>query len=172
MKQPFSSLALMPQLQNTMTRMVNYYGDADKPLPPMFVTFPGAVQPEPLMENLCDELEQGGYVRFTGVKRWLNMRLDYTEDPKFPSFTRMLESMRRYAGYCNQYHGVVLIDLTQWMTHTSDRHFEDVLAYIHDYSDEVFFFLYVFADDTQRPESMKNAIGRWLYAPCVDVEHL
>ena len=167
MKSNFPSLSMIPELQTQLTATADFYSNAA--LPPVFITLPLSVELEPLMDRLCDDLANTHSVRFTGTKRWLHMKLEYPEQEGFPSFALMMERLHKYAGYRNQYHGVVLIDLTPWLEHADDRRFSEVLAYLHDYADEMFFLTYITTNDSRRAEPMKREFNRWMYTVMVDV---
>ena len=170
MERRIDALSLFPGFEDAMLLILRYFGKTKKPLPPVFMTMPGGVEPELFIDSFCDELDSGGYVAFSGTRRWLNMRLDFTEDGCFKSFELMLKCMHTHAGYCNHFHGVVLVDMTQWLKHSDDARFNDVLAYIHDFSDDAFFMMYVTVSDRQSAEAIRKAVSRWVFAVDIDIE--
>lgn len=169
MKREFRSLEAIPEMQRVLSRTAINAGGGH-PLPPTLVSMPGAIELEPLMDSFCDDLEAAGYVEFSGSRRWLGMSLDYQQEPGFPAFEQMLRIMHKYAGYRNRFGGVLLVDLTQWSGHTDDKRFDELLAYIHDYSDEIYFLVHVNADEPMHTEQFKKAFSRWMYTLMIDIE--
>lgn len=169
MKKSFKSLSNFPCMQKTLTKAAAFCGK-DKPLPPMLAVLPPSVELEPVMDELCNELDDNGLVNFTGEKRWLNILIDCPEDSEFSSFTRMLESLRRAAGYRNTFSGVVRIDLTAWLDDIYDERMSALFAFIYDYSDEIFFIISVSVNDPRCADALKKEINRWMYTITVDVE--
>lgn len=168
MKKLFKSLSNFPNMQEALTNAAGFCGK-DKPLPPLLAVLPSSVELEPVMDGLCDELEDSGLVSFTGEKRWLNILIDCPEGGEFPSFSRMLESLRRTAGYRNNFSGVVRIDLTAWLDNIYDERMSALFAFIYDYSDEIFFIITVSDNDARRADALKKELNRWMYTITVDV---
>ena len=114
-------------------------------------------------------MERDGRIRFTGDKRWLNFRLEYTDGAEFPSFAKMIECMHRHSGYRNEFAGVVRIDMTDWTEHTEDARLASVIAFIHDYSDSVFFITTVTSDEKLMCEPLKKVFDKWIHTEFITV---
>lgn len=169
MKKSFKSLSHFPRIREAVSAAAKFCGK-NKPLPPMLAVLPSSVELEPVMDEFCDELEASGLVSFTGEKHWLNILIDFPEDGEFPSFSRMLESLRRAAGYRNNFSGVVRIDLTAWLDHIYDERMSALFAFIYDYSDEIFFIISVSDNDVSHADALKKELSRWMYTMNVDVK--
>lgn len=172
----FNSFSSVPEIEKALCTI--FRGNHDRhPIPPVFATLPGSLQLEYFMNGLCDELEKSGSIHFTGDRRWLNFRLEYPEDPDFKSFALMLQCLHRHSGYRNHFAGVVRIDLTDWIDHENDPKLSAILAYIHDYSDSIFFIISVTTDEPHLADGLKKETNRWMNtvttdASCPSVESL
>ena len=164
----FHSLDYFPEMQDGLKRLFQR-GNGSAGFTPVLVTLPPSVEPEYFLDGLCDDLEQAEAMVFTGDRRWLNFRLEYTDGAEFPSFALMLECMHKHSGYRNEFAGVVRVDMTDWTAYTEDSRLADVLAFIHDYSDSVFFIASVTTDDRQTAEPLKKEFGRWIHTVFIDV---
>lgn len=162
MVKKLSSLSLMPAMSRAMCEAMRV--SEGRMLAPMFAVLPSQVELEPILDELCVELEENDLVRFTGERRWLNFRLTVSQGSGFESFERMLVSMRRSAGYSNRFRGVVRVDVTEWVDSAHDERMQALFAYIHDHSDEIFFIITVTSDDPDRAQTFRKALERWVYA--------
>lgn len=171
MKHAYYSLSVIPEMRSVMERAYGTKGRMQPGgvYPPLFVVFPRSVEPEYVMDGLCDDLEALGQVEFTGSRRWLNGKLEYTEGVEFPSFAMMLECMHKNAGYRNEFGGLVRLDMTDWMEHVNDSRVGDVFAYVHDYCDRVLFLVSVTTDDEKLAKALRTEFTRWVYALTVNV---
>ena len=168
MKANLTSLDAIPELQSAVMRAAICFGN-DAPMPPVIATLPPSVEIEPVMDNLCDDMEKASLVRFTGDKRWMNVLMRYEDPPKFSSFTHMLGCLRQFAGCRNRFGGIVRMDMTQWLEHMDDQRVSDVLAYIHDYSDEIFFIISVTVKDPHLAHPLIVECNRWMYTIAANV---
>lgn len=167
MKPNFDRLSFIPEIKDALKS--SFRNDHScNPTPPLFVTLPESVELEYLMNGLCDELEECDCVSFTGDRRWLNFRLEYSEGKDFPSFSLMLKCLHRHAGYRNDFSGVVRIDLTEWVDHADDPKLSAVHAFIHDYSDCIFFIISVTSNEPECADALKKATTKWMYTVIAD----
>ena len=172
----FNSFSSVPEIKKALDAIFQDNHDRHS-IPPVFITLPGSLQLEYFMNGLCDELEESGCINFTGDRRWLNFRLEYPEESDFKSFSSMLQCLHRHSGYRNHFAGVVRIDLSDWIDHENDAKLSAILAYIHDYSDSIFFIISVTIDEPQLADGLKKETNRWMNtvmtdASCPSVESL
>jgi hypothetical protein len=170
------SISSIPEMEKAIETIFRV-SPMRNPIPPVLITLPYSVELEFFMNALCDELEDAGCISFTGERRWLNFRLDYPENQDFSSFSLMLQCLHRFSGYRNSFGGVVRIDLTDWTDHTDDPKLSAVFAYVHDYSDSVFFILSVTTDEPACADALKKEANKWMHtvtadASCPSVETL
>lgn len=169
MKARLSSLSAIPEIQKGMIQAAECFGNGAS-MPPVFVTLPPSVEVEPFMDRLCDDMEAEELMVFTGDKRWLNVQMGYEKPPEFSSFTRMMECLHKFAGYRNSFCGIVRMDMTQWLDHMDDMRVSEVLAFIHDFSDEIFFIISVTVNDPVMAHPLIVECNRWMYTISVDAK--
>ena len=163
----FDAASIIPEVKEGLKTIFRNIPCRDA-IPPLVVTNPESVELEYIMNGICDELEQAGCIAFTGDRRWLNFRLEYSEGKDFPSFSLMLKCMHRHAGYRNDFSGVVRIDLTEWTEHVDEPKLSALLAFVHDFSDCIFFILSVTCNEPHVADALKKETNKWMFTVTTD----
>lgn len=101
------------------------------------------------IEELADELLARNAVPTTGTIPCINLSLrrqrHFAEE-----FHRMYTTLKNHAGFCNDFKGIVAVDLTDWACAGMDEDLDAVLSYLRDTRHDRFYIFYAVSSDPEK----------------------
>jgi hypothetical protein len=90
---------------------------------------------------MADFLEEANLLEFVGDVKYFEFILD--NDPEFSSFTRLLDTFRKAAGFRGAFKGIACIDISEWINDLKDIRFLRFLEYSAEISSTTMFVFQV-----------------------------
>ncbi len=122
--------------------------------PSMFLASEDECLLQEAVGELTDELLKRNAVPTTGTVPCINLSLrrqrHFAEE-----FHRMYTTLKNHAGFCNDFKGIVAVDLTDWASCGMDEDLEAVLSYLKDTQHDRF---YIFYATTSEPDKLRNIL--------------
>ena len=105
-------------------------------------------------ENLMD---------FYGDVKYHEFMLNYTEPKKdFVELNRLIEEIRMAAGFRSEFHGLIRINIDEWVGHHEERHFLRFLDYLSANSEKWLIILTVSRSPDNKTKEMEALISMFL----------
>ena len=123
-------------------RLIGYSRKMGKPMcmffPDMLWTMPTESGKTDLLRLVTEHLAAaGGVIRFNGNVKFLEYHLPYCPpDRPFQEFKTLMGEVEKAAGVRLQFHGLVHIELDEWVRHGNDRYFRQFLEFLNDQSED------------------------------------
>lgn len=106
-------------------------------IPDMIWITPNGIGKTVMLERMAEQLEQmNNIMDFYGDVPFFEFYFEYCKpDAPFSEMERLINEVESAAGFRNEYHGIIHIDISEWMHNTDDRYFKTFLEYLSDNSD-------------------------------------
>lgn len=106
-------------------------------IPDMIWITPNGIGKTVMLEHMAEQLEQmNNIMDFYGDVQFFEFYFEYCKpDAPFLEMERLVNEVESAAGFRNEYHGIIHIDISEWMHNTDDRYFKTFLEYLSDNSD-------------------------------------
>jgi len=96
----------------------------------------------------------GHLLAFYGNVRCLEYFMDYVPaDKECHEIEKMAEKIRDAAGFRSEYHGILSIDVSEWVGHFEDPYFIDVMKFLQTMDDDI---TYVFQIPNINPQAVEQ----------------
>ena len=123
-------------------------------IPAVFLTSEDDCLLQEAISELTDTLIDTKAVRLGGTVPFLNLSIrrqrHFAEE-----FHRMYTTLKNHAGFCNDFKGIVAVDLSDWSCSGMDEDLDAVLSYLKDTQADRF---YIFYASTAEPEKLANVL--------------
>ncbi len=117
-----------------------------------------------LIGLICEFLEEKrNLIKFSGEADFFEFSLDYCAHPeRFNSFTRLIDTLHDFAGFRNEFSGVIRIDIDEWKEKFTEDYFIDFTEFICEISKKNLVILTVTEDkeDSKGLEAFLSASMR------------
>ena len=106
-------------------------------IPDMIWITPNGIGKTVMLEYMAEQLEKmNNIMDFYGDVRFFEFYFEYCKpDAPFSEMERLVNEVESAAGFRNEYHGIIHIDISEWMHNTEDKYFKTFLEYLSDNSD-------------------------------------
>ena len=104
--------------------------------------------------ELSEQILANNLVRTSGTQSCVNISLRHQRNFE-DEFRRMYYTLKNYAGFCNDFRGVVAVDLSDWADEGMDENLEAVLSYLQDTAQDR---CYIFYATTDSPARLKSSL--------------
>lgn len=122
--------------------------------PNMFITSEDESLLQEAIQELTEEILANNLVRTSGTCPCINLSLrrqrNFAEE-----FRRMYITLKNNAGFCNDFKGIVAVDLTDWASGVADDDLDAVLSYLKDTEQDRY---YIFYAVTEYPSKLKSLL--------------
>ncbi len=101
-------------------------------LPDLFITADGGCEISEVLKTLTSFLsERGNLMDFLGDVKFFQFLLGYCPpDDDFEEIRRLMREVKHAAGFRSVYKGIVHIDVGEWLGHSDEKHFIELLNYL------------------------------------------
>lgn len=106
------------------------------------------------VQELTEALVTAGAVRTAGTLPCVNISLRRQKNFE-EEFQRMYITLKNYAGFCNEFKGIVAVDLSDWAGGALDEDLDAVLSYLKDTQQDRFYLFYA---TTGHPEKLRTVL--------------
>ena len=141
-------------------------------LPDIFLTSGSGRGNTMLLHLLTDYLmAHPNLMKFYGDVPFFEFYLNYCE-PKnyFDEIPRFIREVTNAAGFRNEFKGLILVEISEWMDHCTEKHFINFLEYLSDNSDNWLIVLSMPDRDSEKVERMRSVVSAFLRLEIVNVE--
>ena len=144
---------VIEQWQRLSDNLEKFHAKSGVVLPNMLWSCATGFDRERLLDLLTNYMyEAGNLMEFYGTTRRLDYFMDYVPAAKeCHEIEKITEKIRDAAGFRSEYHGVITIDVSEWVGHFKDPHFLDFLKYLVSLNEDV---LYVFTIPSYNPQAV------------------
>lgn len=98
--------------------------------------------------------EEKNLIDFYGSIQTLDYYMEYpSESSQFHELEKIMEKIRSAAGFRSEYHGLMSIDVSEWIGHFNEENFIDVLKYLQSINSDI---LYVFQVPNYNPQAIEQ----------------
>ena len=146
---------VIEQWQRLSDNLEKFHAKSGVVLPNMLWSCATGFDRERLLDLLTNYMyEAGNLMEFYGTTRRLDYFMDYVPAAKeCHEIEKITEKIRDAAGFRSEYHGVITIDVSEWVGHFKDPHFLDFLKYLVSLNEDV---LYVFTIPSYNPQAVEQ----------------
>lgn len=140
-------------------------------LPDIFLTSGSGRGNTMLLQLLTDYLmARPNLMKFYGDIPFFEFYLNYY-DPNsyFDEIPRFIREVTHAAGFRNEFKGLILIEISEWMDHCTEKHFINFLEYLSDNSDNWLILLSLPDREPEKVERMLSVISAFLRLEVVNV---
>lgn len=108
-----------------------------------------------ILGKICEEAETSQSVNFEGIDKGVFHHSEYTSPcNKFKEIKRIILNTNSAKGLNREFSGILMIDITEWLSHESENYFSILLKFLHDKNK---YWKYVFvttSDDSRKKERL------------------
>lgn len=116
--------------------MIDPAGFVPVPRPAVCLLETDISEPEIMVREIGTVTEESQPALFTGESPQVFYRLRYTPPyENFHEIRHLILRIRKAAGLCSSYRGIVAIDISEYRNHEEDEYFTVLLKYLYDCSD-------------------------------------
>lgn len=109
-------------------------------------------------------------MKFYGDVPFFEFYLNYCEPRDyFDEIPRFIREVDNAAGFRNEFKGIILVDISEWLNHGTEKHFLNFLEYISDNSDNWLVVLSVSDKDTDQVDQLLAVVSAFLRLETVRV---
>ena len=127
-------------------------------LPDIFLTS-GSGRGNTRLLNLLTEylMDKPRLMKFYGDVPFFEFYLNYCEPHNyFEEIPRFIREVVSAAGFRNEYKGIILVEISEWLGHCTEKHFINFLEYLSDNSDN---WLVVLSMPDRDPEAVERMLA-------------
>ena len=141
-----------------------YPNNAPIILPDMFWVAKSGVGKTKLLKLMSEYLySKGNLIDFYGDVKFFEFMLNYTEpNEPFNELRRLMDEINNAAGFRNEYRGIILIDIDDWVNCYEEKHFKSFMEYISSNSDKWLVVLSVSGGDSQQLHNLQAFLSMYL----------
>jgi hypothetical protein len=141
-------------------------------LPDIFLTSGSGRGNTMLLHLLTDFLmARPNLMKFYGDVPFFEFYLNYCEPRSyFDEIPRFIREVSNAAGFRNEFKGLILVEISEWMDHCTEKHFINFLEYLSDNSDNWLVVLSVSDRDTEKVDRMLGVVSAFLRLEIIHVE--
>ena len=140
-------------------------------LPDIFLTSGSGRGNTMLLQLLTDYLmARPNLMKFYGDVPFFEFYLNYC-DPQnyFDEIPRFIREVTYAAGFRNEFKGLILVEISEWMDHCTEKHFINFLEYLSDNSDNWLIVLSLPDRDPEKVDRMLSVVSAFLRLEVVNV---
>lgn len=108
-----------------------------------------------ILGKICEEAETSQSINFEGIEKGVFHHSEYTSPcNKFKEIKKIILNTNAAKGLTNEFSGILMIDITEWLNHESENYFSILLKFLHDKNK---YWKYVFvltSDDSRKKERL------------------
>ena len=112
---------------------------------------------------------------FSGKERFLEFNLGYTNpgtaENSFPELLRFIRKVEDLKGYTSEFHGVVYIDISEWLTHTDEKAFTAFIEYIATNTDKWFVIFNVSGGKPEEVNKLESMLSLYLRIETIKIDY-
>ncbi len=123
-----------------------------------------------LLNHLAEYLySKGNLMDFSGDVKFFEFILNYhSNNPTINEIQRFMDSVRKAAGFRNEFRGVICIDVDEWTNHYEDKRFVSFLELLASHSEEWLIVLSV--SETENLDNFIAAVSTYLRIETLKIE--
>ena len=112
-----------------------------------------------ILGKICEEADVSKAVKFEGIEKGVFHNSEYTSPcNKFKEIKRIILNTNAAKGLNKEFSGILMIDVTEWLSHESENYFSILLKFLHDKSKYWRYVFVVDSDDSRKKERLYNEI--------------
>lgn len=112
-----------------------------------------------ILGKICEEAATSQAVIFEGIEKGVFHCSEYTSPcNKFKEIKRIILNTNAAKGLNKEFSGILMIDITEWLSHESENHFSVLLKFLHDKNKYWKYVFVVDTDDCRKKERLYNEI--------------
>ncbi len=140
-------------------------------LPDIFLTSGSGRGNTMLLQLLTDYLmARPNLMKFYGDVPFFEFYLNYCEPQNyFDEIPRFIREVTNAAGFRNEFKGLILVEISEWMNHCTEKHFINFLEYLSDNSDNWLIVLSLPDREPDKVERMLSVVSAFLRLEVVNV---
>ena len=140
-------------------------------LPDIFLTSGSGRGNTRLLRLLTDYLmDKPRLMKFYGDVPFFEFYLNYCEPHKyFEEIPRFIREVVSAAGFRNEFKGIILVEISEWLEHCTEKHFINFLEYLSDNSDNWLVVLSLPDRDPAAVERMLSVVSAFLRVETIRV---
>ena len=168
---PYAYLSLIEKWDQLNRNLEAESPNAPVFLPDIFLTSGSGRGNTMLLHLLTDYLmARPNLMKFYGDVPFFEFYLNYC-DPKsyFDEIPRFIREVTYAAGFRNEFKGLILVEISEWMDHCTEKHFINFLEYLSDNSDNWLIVLSLPDREPEKVERMLSVVSAFLRLEVVNV---
>lgn len=108
-----------------------------------------------ILGKICEEAENSQSINFEGIEKGVFHHSEYTSPcNKFKEIKKIILNTNAAKGLTNEFSGILMIDITEWLNHECENYFSILLKFLHDKNKYWKYVFVVTSDDSRKKERL------------------
>jgi len=112
-----------------------------------------------ILGKICEEAENSQSINFEGIEKGVFHHSEYTSPcNKFKEIKKIILNTNAAKGLTNEFSGILMIDITEWLNHECESYFSILLKFLHDKNKYWKYVFVVTSDDSRKKERLHKSV--------------
>lgn len=108
-----------------------------------------------ILGKICEEAENSQSINFEGIEKGVFHHSEYTSPcNRFKEIKKIILNTNAAKGLTNEFSGILMIDITEWLNHECENYFSILLKFLHDKNKYWKYVFVVTSDDSRKKERL------------------